>query len=183
MPRFSPTEIADVILIQPTIHQDSRGFFMETYHKALYAQNEITHEFLQDNHSSSIKWTLRGLHYQITHTQGKLIKAVTGEIFDVAVDLRSSSPYFGKWVGAYLSEKNKNQLWIPPGFAHGFLVLSERADVIYKTTDYYDPEGERTIRWDDPELAIEWPIPDSVEPIISSKDATGQLFSEAEVFK
>jgi dTDP-4-dehydrorhamnose 3,5-epimerase len=181
--KFTPTYHPDVIEIFPNLFTDQRGFFMETFHKALYAQNGITHEFLQDNHSSSIKWTLRGLHYQITHTQGKLIKVVTGEIFDVAVDLRSSSPFYGKWVGAYLSEINKNQLWIPPGFAHGFLVLSDRADVIYKTTDYYDPDGERTIRWDDPELEIEWPIPDGIEPIISKKDASGELFTKAEVFK
>ncbi len=179
---FSPTEIPDVIKIQPKVYQDVRGFFMETYQKKLFTQAGIASEFVQDNHSSSTKWTLRGLHYQVTHTQGKLVRAILGEIFDVAVDLRRHSPYFGQWVGAYLSEHNKEQLWIPPGFAHGFLVLTDRADVVYKTTDYYDAEGERTIQWDDPILGIAWPLPEGISPIISKKDATGATFKLAEVF-
>lgn len=183
MSSFYKSELPDVIKIQPNIYKDYRGFFMETYQKELFIKAGISNRFVQDNHSSSINHTLRGLHYQITHSQGKLVRVVIGNIFDVAVDLRKSSPYFGRWVGVYLSDENKSQLWIPPGFAHGFLVLSERADVIYKTTDYYDPSGERTIRWDDPDLAIEWPIPEGVQPVISEKDAEGSLFNDSEVFE
>lgn len=179
---FSPTEITDVIRIQPRVFQDARGYFMETYQKTIFSQAGIGHEFVQDNHSSSIQWTLRGLHYQITHTQGKLVRVVIGEVFDVAIDLRQSSPHFGKWVGAYLSAENKEQLWIPPGFAHGFLVLSERADVVYKTTDFYDPQGDRTIRWDDSTLGIEWPLPHGIKPLVSQKDSIGATFTNAEVF-
>ena len=182
MSQFSPTEIPDVITINPRIYRDVRGFFIETYQKEVFTQAGIGQAFVQDNHSSSIQWTLRGLHYQVTHTQGKLVRAVIGEIFDVAVDLRKSSPYFGKWVGAYLSEDNNTQLWIPPGFAHGFLALTERADVVYKTTDFYDPEGDRTIRWDDPIFGIDWPIPADTGPLVSEKDQMGVLFTEAEVF-
>lgn len=180
--KLSSTSHPDVLRIKPNVHSDFRGFFMETYNKAVYFPTGITEEFVQDNHSSSKQWTLRGLHYQVTHTQGKLVRVVFGEIFDVAVDLRKNSSHFGQWVGVYLSEENKDQLWIPPGFAHGFFVLSERADVIYKTTDYYDPIGERTIRWNDPDLVIKWPIPSGKQPIISEKDAAGALFKEAEVF-
>lgn len=179
---FSSTTHPDVLLIQPNIYQDDRGFFMESYQKEKYFQAGISFEFVQDNHSSSLKGTLRGLHYQITHAQGKLIKVVIGEIFDVAVDLRRGSPHFGKWVGAILSADNKEQLWIPPGFAHGFYTLSDRADVIYKTTDYYDPRGDRCISWDDPTLAIEWPISKGEQPLLSEKDAQGCPFSEAEVY-
>lgn len=182
MSHFSSTEIPDVIRIQPRVFQDLRGFFMETYQKEIFSQAGIEYDFVQDNHSSSGKWTLRGLHYQVTHTQGKLVRVVIGEIFDVAVDLRSSSSTFGKWVGAYLSAENKAQLWIPPGFAHGFLVLTDRADVVYKATDYYDPAGDRTIRWDDPSLGIDWPIPEGVQPLVSEKDSSGKFFNDAEVF-
>jgi len=182
MNQFLPTEIPDVILFQPRVFQDTRGFFMETYRKETFSQAGIIHDFVQDNHSSSSQWTLRGLHYQVIQTQGKLVRVIIGKIFDVAVDLRKNSPYFGKWVGAILSADNKNQLWIPPGFAHGFLVLSDQADVIYKATDYYHPVGERTIRWNDPDLGIKWPIPKDTHPIISEKDARGNPFSEAEVF-
>lgn len=183
MSHFSPTEIPDVLSITPRVFEDHRGFFMETYQKQAFSQAGILHEFVQDNHSSSRQWTLRGLHYQVTHTQGKLVRVVIGEIFDVAVDLRKSSPYFGKWVGAILSDKNKTQLWIPPGFAHGFLVLSKHADVVYKTTDFYDREGDRTIYWNDPDLGILWPIPDGIQPLVSEKDKSGTLFTEAEIFE
>lgn len=180
---FFPTDHPDVITITPKVFFDRRGFFMESYQKEKFSAVGIASEFVQDNHSSSSYLTLRGLHYQVTHTQGKLVRVVSGEIFDVAVDLRQSSPFFGKWVGAHLSAENKQQLWIPPGFAHGFLVLSERADVIYKTTDYYDPVGERTICWDDPSLAIMWPIPTGEQPIVSEKDSSGTHFLKAEVFE
>jgi len=176
------TEHPDVILIQPDVYGDGRGFFMETYQKEKFANLGIDHEFVQDNLSSSKQWTLRGLHYQVTHVQGKLVRAVRGEIFDVAVDLRQDSPRFGEWVGATLSEKNKNALWIPPGFAHGFLALSTRADVFYKTTNYYDQNGERCIRWDDPTLGIDWPIPEGKTPIVSDKDQSAHSFIDAEVF-
>jgi dTDP-4-dehydrorhamnose 3,5-epimerase len=177
-----PTAHPDIIRVEPNIFQDDRGFFMETYQKELYFQVGISLEFVQDNHSSSVKNTLRGLHYQITHAQGKFVRAVVGEIFDVAVDLRRGSPLFGTWVGAILSADNKEQIWIPPGFAHGFYTLSERADVIYKTTDYYDPQGDRCIRWDDPDLAIKWPISKGEQPLLSKKDAAGCSFLEAEVY-
>lgn len=182
MNQFIPTEIPDVILIEPNVFHDERGFFMETYRQDRFAQAGILADFVQDNHSSSIRWTLRGLHYQIVRPQGKLVRVVSGEIFDVAVDLRKSSAYFGKWVGVSLSADNKKQLWIPPGFAHGFLVISDHADVIYKTTDYYHPAGERTIRWNDPQLAIKWPFKTDSHPIISEKDAAGSFLAEAEVF-
>jgi dTDP-4-dehydrorhamnose 3,5-epimerase len=176
------TDLPDILLIQPTVFEDERGFFMETYQQRNYEQAGILKDFVQDNHSSSIRSTLRGLHYQVTHPQGKLVRVVIGEVFDVAVDLRKGSSLFGKWVGAVLSQANKLQMWIPPGFAHGFFVLSERADVLYKTTDYFDATGERTIRWDDPDLAIDWPIPPGVTPILSEKDKTSPSFKQAEVF-
>jgi len=180
--KFLSTEIPEVLIIQPRVFEDSRGFFMESYQKQKFVQAGIPYEFVQDNHSSSQIFTLRGLHYQISHTQGKLVRAVIGEIYDVAVDLRKNSPYFGKWVGAYLSAENKHQLWIPPGFGHGFLALSPRNDVVYKATDYYDREGERCIRWDDPDLGIAWPIPEGVSPIISENDKSAPYFNKAEVF-
>lgn len=176
------TKIPEVIIIKSKVFKDDRGFFMETYQKRNFIQEGIPYEFVQDNHSSSQKFTLRGLHYQITHTQGKLVRVVVGEIFDVAVDLRQNSPFFGKWIGVYLSADNKHQLWIPPGFGHGFLTLDARTDVIYKTTDYYDQEGERCIRWDDPDLAINWPIPEEEKPLVSEKDSRAPFFKEAEVF-
>lgn len=177
------TDIPDVLRIQPKVYQDKRGFFMEAYQKSKYRDAGINYDFVQDNHSSSRRSTLRGLHYQVSHTQGKLIRVVIGEIFDVAVDLRRSSPTFGKWVGVYLSAENREQFWVPPGFAHGFFVISEQADVIYKATDYFDPQGERCIRWDDPTLSIEWPIPKGIKPLISEKDAQGSAFINAEVFE
>jgi dTDP-4-dehydrorhamnose 3,5-epimerase len=179
---FFPTNHPDIIRVQPKVFTDSRGFFMESYQKETFYKAGIRYDFVQDNHSSSKQSTLRGLHYQVTHTQGKLVRVIMGEIFDVAVDLRKKSPHFGKWVGAYLSDKNKEQLWIPPGFAHGFYTLSERTEVLYKTTDYYDAKGDRCIHWNDPTLGIEWPIPEGVEPLVSKKDSMGVSFLEAEVF-
>jgi dTDP-4-dehydrorhamnose 3,5-epimerase len=176
-----PTPILDVLLIEPQIFQDDRGFFFESYNYQKFTdQLGITANFVQDNHSCSNKNVLRGLHYQIIQPQGKLIRTVVGTIFDVAVDLRKSSPTFGQWVGYELSTENKQQMWIPPGFAHGFLVLSETAEVIYKTTDYYTPQGDRTILWNDPDLAIDWPL--KVPPILSAKDSNGQAFKSAEVY-
>ncbi|BAY34806.1 dTDP-4-dehydrorhamnose 3,5-epimerase [Nostoc carneum NIES-2107] len=175
------TEIPDVLLIEPRVFGDERGFFYESYNERAFLEKaEITANFVQDNHSLSAKNVLRGLHYQIKQPQGKLVRVVVGEVFDVAVDLRASSKYFGQWVGYRLSAKNKQQLWIPPGFAHGFLVLSESAEFLYKTTDYYAPEYERTIFWDDPDLAIAWPL--EAEPIVSAKDQVVKRLKAAEVF-
>ena len=177
------TAIPDVLLIEPKTYEDQRGFFLESYQRENFFQAGIPYEFVQDNHSSSIRSTLRGLHYQLIHPQGKLVRVVIGEIFDVAVDLRRNSQYFGQWVGAILSDKNKHEFWVPPGFGHGFFVLSDRADVLYKATDYYDPAGERCIRWDDPVLAIDWHIPKNEMPVVSQKDAAGMNFESAEVFE
>jgi dTDP-4-dehydrorhamnose 3,5-epimerase len=177
------TKHPDVIKIVPCTFGDERGFFMETYQKEKYSQVGITYEFVQDNQSSSLQGTLRGLHYQVTHVQGKLVRAIEGEIFDVAVDLRKSSPFFGEWVGAFLSAKDKKQLWIPPGFAHGFYTISPVAQVLYKATDYYDPTGERCICWNDPLINIDWPLNPQVSLILSSKDQRGKLIKDAEVFK
>jgi dTDP-4-dehydrorhamnose 3,5-epimerase len=175
------TKIPDVLLIEPRFFEDERGFFYESYNQRVLGEKaNIVEHFVQDNHSGSTKNVLRGLHYQIKQPQGKLIKVVVGEVFDVAVDLRTSSKYFGQWVGIHLSAKNKQQLWIPTGFAHGFLVVSEYAETLYKTTDYYAPEYERSILWSDPDLAIAWPL--EVEPIISAKDRAGKRLKEAEVF-
>lgn len=181
--KFIPTDIPEVIRIESKIFSDQRGFFMESYQKMKFSEAGIDYEFVQDNHSSSKQSTLRGLHYQVTHTQGKLVRVVIGEIFDVAVDLRKSSSTFGKWVGVYLSAENKHQLWVPSGFAHGFYTLSAQADVVYKTTDYFDSVGERCIRWDDPDLAIEWPISPETKPIVSLKDQSGSFLADAEVFE
>jgi dTDP-4-dehydrorhamnose 3,5-epimerase len=181
--KFISTRIPDVVRVEPKIYSDARGFFLESYQKTKFSEAGISYKFVQDNHSSSKRSTLRGLHYQVTHTQGKLVRVVIGEIFDVAVDLRKNSPTFGDWVGEFLSAENKSQLWVPPGFAHGFYTISERADVLYKATDYFDPVGERCIRWDDTDLAIDWPIPIGTEPLVSTKDQTGDTFSDAEVFE
>lgn len=181
--KFTETSIKDVLVIEPTVFEDQRGFFMEAYHFQRYAEAGISTVFVQDNQSLSIKGTLRGLHYQVAHVQGKLVRAVRGSIFDVAVDLRHSSPFFGKWVGVELSAENKNQLWVPPYFAHGFYVLSEQAEVLYKTTDYYDPQAERCIIWNDPDIGIEWPIDLQAPLLFSSKDQAGVDFKQAEVFE
>lgn len=175
------TKIPDVLVIEPSAFDDERGFFFESYNKKLFsAATGVQAQFVQDNHSCSRRHVLRGLHYQIQQPQGKLVRVVVGEVFDVAVDLRRSSPSLGCWIGYHLSAENKHQLWIPVGFAHGFLVLSEYAEFLYKTTDYYAPEQERCIRWDDPDLAIVWPLEDV--PLISVKDQAGGAFKEAELF-
>lgn len=176
-----PTSIPDMILLEPKVFGDERGFFLETYSEKVFAEIGIRPRFVQDNQSYSKQNVVRGLHYQIQHPQGKLIRVVAGEIFDVGVDLRKNSSTFGKWHGALLSAENKHMLWIPAGFAHGFSVLSEGADVLYKVTDIYSPEHERTILWSDPALKIDWKI--KGQPIISAKDAKGQLFSAAAVFE
>ena len=179
---FKPTSIPEVILIKPVVYGDDRGFFMETYREADFSANGISDNFVQDNHSGSVQGTLRGLHYQIRQAQGKLVQVVSGEVFDVAVDLRRSSPTFGRWVGEMLSAENKHQLWIPPGFGHGFYVVSEWVNVIYKVTDYYAPEWDRTLLWNDPEIGIDWPLIEGIEVNISSKDSEGQLLRDAEIF-
>jgi dTDP-4-dehydrorhamnose 3,5-epimerase len=179
---FKPTKIPDVILIEPHIFQDERGVFFESYQKQLFSKAGIHETFVQDNHSKSHHGILRGLHYQVQQTQGKLIRVIAGEIFDVAVDLRKSSPTFGVWAGEYLSSENKNMLWIPAGFAHGFYVTSPEAEVLYKTTDYYAPQWERTIQWDDPTIHIDWPLRRTA-PILSSRDSAGRPFLGAEVFE
>ncbi len=180
---FKPTLFPEVILVKPAVFSDERGFFMETYRAENFAKAGIEDNFVQDNHSGSVQGTLRGLHYQIRQPQGKLVQVVSGEIFDVAVDLRRSSPLFGKWVGEILSAENKRQLWIPVGFAHGFYVLSEWADVIYKVTDYYAPEWDRTLFWNDLDIGIDWPLIDGSALLISDKDADGLTLEETETFK
>lgn len=176
------TSIPDVKLIRPQVFGDARGLFLETWNRKAFEAAGLDADFVQDNHSRSSAGTLRGLHYQIRQPQGKLVRVATGTVFDVAVDLRRSSDSFGQWVGVTLSDRNHEMLWIPGGFAHAFLVLSESADFVYKCTDYYAPEHERTIRWDDPDIAIDWPLPGSQRPILSSKDQAGVAFRDAEVF-
>lgn len=176
-----PTEISDVLIIEPRVFEDKRGFFYESYNeKAFREKTGVEAHFVQDNHSRSAKNVLRGLHYQIQQPQGKLVRAVAGEVFDVVVDLRKSSPTFGQWVGSLLSAENKRQLWVPAGFAHGFCVVSFFAEIQYKTTDYYAPQHERCVLWNDPGLAIAWPLTE--EPLVSAKDQAGVPFKEAEVF-
>ena len=173
------TAIPDVKILEPKVFGDDRGFFMETWNAQLFSLLGIRHGFVQDNHSRSVKNTLRGLHYQIEKPQGKLVRVTRGEVFDVAVDLRKDSPTFGKWVGEYLSEENNRMLWVPPGFAHGFLVTSDSADFQYKCTDFYAPEHERSIYWGDEILAIKWPETSSA-PIVSEKDQVAMAFSKAD---
>ncbi len=175
------TNIPDVLIIEPSVFGDARGFFHESFNQKLWQEKTgLKTVFVQDNHSRSGKNVLRGLHYQLQQPQGKLVRVVRGAVFDVAVDLRRSSPTFGRWVGVELSENNYRQMWIPEGFAHGFLVLSDTADFIYKTTDYWAQPHERTILWNDPDLAIAWPL--QSPPILSAKDAQGTPFKEAEIF-
>lgn len=181
--QFIQTDIPDIVIIEPRVFEDSRGFFMETYQAEKFTQAGIGSNFVQDNHSRSSQFTLRGLHYQIRHAQGKLVRVVAGEIFDVAVDIRRSSATFGKSIGILLSAENKRQLWIPPGFAHGFYVVSEWAEVLYKATDFYDPEAERVIIWNDPTLNVAWPIAAGESPTLSPKDLAGKLLPEAESYE
>jgi dTDP-4-dehydrorhamnose 3,5-epimerase len=181
--QFIPTDIPDVILIEPEVRGDARGFFMETYHASRFAQAGIQADFVQDNHSGSRQGILRGLHYQIRQPQAKLVRVISGEVYDVAVDIRRSSPSFGKWVGVNLSADNKLQIWIPAGFAHGIYTLSEWAEIVYKVSDLYAPEWERTLLWNDPDLDIPWPLINNQMPILSKKDTEGKSFRQAELFE
>lgn len=175
------TAIPDVLIIEPKVFGDERGFFMESFNEKTFKEKTgVMMTFVQDNHSRSAKNVLRGLHYQIQQSQGKLVRAISGVVYDVAVDIRKSSPTFGQWVGCLLSGENKRQFWVPPGFAHGFVVLSDTADFLYKTTDYYAPQYERSILWNDPELGIDWKLKD--EPVLSAKDQQGVPLKQAEVF-
>lgn len=175
------TEIPEVLIVEPKVFGDDRGFFYESFNQRQWeTATGLSPSFVQDNHSRSIRGVLRGLHYQIEQAQGKLVRCVLGEVFDVAVDIRKSSATFGKWVGVHLSAANKRQLWVPEGFAHGFLVLSDIAEFLYKTTDYYAPEHERCIIWNDPDIGIEWPFDET--PKLSGKDAQGAKFMDAELF-
>jgi dTDP-4-dehydrorhamnose 3,5-epimerase len=179
---FEPTRLPEVILIKPRVFDDARGFFFETWRAQEFGAAGIAMPFVQDNHSHSARHTLRGLHFQIEQPQGKLVRVTCGEVFGVAVDIRRSSPRFGQWVGVILSDTNHHMLWVPPGFAHGYLALSEEIDFLYKCTDYYAPQHERAIRWDDPHVGVQWPLPAGVAPILSSKDAVAPLFREAESY-
>ena len=178
--KVAPTAIPDVRLVEPRVFEDDRGFFFESWNARAFAAAGIEATFVQDNHSRSRRGVLRGLHYQIEHAQGKLVRCVVGTVFDVAVDLRRSSPTFGRAVGVTLSADNRAMLWVPPGFAHGFVVLSESADFLYKTTDYWYPEHERTLLWNDPALGIEWPL--AAPPLLNAKDAAGTPLARAEVY-
>jgi dTDP-4-dehydrorhamnose 3,5-epimerase len=177
----TPTAIPDVLVLTPKVFGDARGFFFESFNARDFAQaTGVDAQFVQDNHSKSAKGVLRGLHYQIQHAQGKLVRVVQGRVFDVVVDVRKSSPTFGRWVGVELSAENCQQMWVPPGLAHGFVVLSESAEFLYKTTDYWYPEHERSLLWNDPAIGIEWPI--DGEPLLAAKDQAGKLLALAELF-
>jgi len=181
-----PTSIPDVLVMEPRVFGDARGFFLESYNRRTFAEAAgLDPDFVQDNHSRSVRGVLRGLHYQIRQPQGKLVRVVVGEVFDVAVDLRKNSPTFGQWTGEYLSAENKRMMWVPEGFAHGFVVLSEHAEFLYKTTNYYAPEYERCIRWDDPSIGIDWPLDGPLDgpPQLSGKDMQGMALGDAEVFE
>lgn len=179
--QIQTTALPGVLIIEPTVFGDDRGFFYESFNQKRFAElTGITRDFVQDNHSRSAKGVLRGLHYQIQQAQGKLVRVTAGEVFDVAVDIRKSSPTFGQWVGVVLSATNKRQLWIPEGFAHGFMVTSDNAEFLYKTTDYWAPEFERSILWNDPAIGIDWPV--DGEPLLSGKDKVGALLANADVF-
>lgn len=180
--KFTPTRLSDVVVVDPDVHEDSRGFFMETWHARIFDEAGISARFVQDNYTKSSRGTLRGLHYQVEQPQGKLIRVVVGEAFDVAVDLRRSSPTFGQWAGETLSAANKRSIWIPPGFAHGFIVTGDSAEIVYRCTDYYSRQHERTLRWDDKDVAIDWPMPDFGQPELSAKDAAGTSLKDAEVY-
>ena len=178
--KVTPTALADVLLIEPRVFEDARGFFLESYNRRAFAQAGIDVEFVQDNHSRSARGVLRGLHYQIEHAQGKLVRVISGDVYDVAVDMRRSSPTFGRSMGMTLSARDKQMLWIPPGFAHGFLVLSETAEFLYKTTDYWYPEFERSLLWNDSALGIAWPLQQA--PMLAAKDAAGTPLSLADAY-
>jgi dTDP-4-dehydrorhamnose 3,5-epimerase len=180
--KFVSTAIPDVVIVEPRAFEDERGYFMETWEARKFAADGIAAEFVQDNHSVSRQWVLRGLHYQLERPQGKLVRVTRGEVFDVTVDLRRTSPTFGKWVGEILSADNRRMMWIPPGFAHGFLALSEQTEFLYKCTDFYDPASERTLLWNDPLLKVEWPVPRGIQLIISSKDQAGLPLDIAECY-
>ncbi len=180
--KFEPTPIAGMILIEPQVFGDARGFFMETWHALKFRDAGIEAGFVQDNQSRSTQWTLRGMHLQVEHTQGKLVRVTAGAVYDAVVDLRRGSPSFGRWWGAELSADDHRMLWVPPGLAHGMLVLSESADFLYKCTDIYSPGHERTLAWDDPTVGIRWPLPAGVTPKLSAKDLLGRRFDEIEKF-
>ena len=180
--RILQTTIPDILIFEPKVFGDERGFFMESFQAHFFEEHGLPSHFVQDNHSGSRKGILRGLHYQIQQPQGKLVRVISGEIFDVAVDIRKSSPTFGTWVGASLSSQNRLMIWVPAGFAHGFYVLSDWAEIVYKTTDYYAPQWERSILWNDPDLAIPWPISNQQPPVLSQKDANGSLLRDADTF-
>ena len=180
---ITPTEIKDVIIVEPKVFGDERGWFTESFNAIDFSDaTGLDVEFVQDNHSFSRQWTLRGLHYQLEQTQGKLVRVISGSVFDVAVDLRQDSPSYGKWTGVELSGQNHKQMWIPPGLAHGFLVLSETAEFLYKTTDYYHPKSEACLLWNDPTLAIKWPLPAGISPNMNAKDSDGLLWDAAPKF-
>ena len=179
-----PTELPEVLVLEPKVFGDARGFFYESFNERDFAQaTGLSAQFVQDNHSLSARGVLRGMHYQIEHAQGKLVRVVRGEVFDVAVDMRRSSSTFGRWSGVRLSSENNRQVWVPPGFAHGFLVLSEAAEFLYKTTDYWYPEHERSVGWNDPAVGIQWPLPEGIQtPLLAAKDAAAPLLAQAQTF-
>lgn len=179
---FEPTALPEVILIRPKVFADARGFFLESWETRKFAAAGLDLAFVQDNHSHSVRHVLRGLHYQIRQPQGKLVRVTSGAVFDVAVDIRRSSPTFGRWVGVTLSAENHHMLWVPPGFAHGYMALTDSADFLYKVTDFWAPEHERAIRWNDPAIGVEWPLPSDAQPRLSPKDAAAPGLHEAEVF-
>lgn len=180
--QLQTTALSGVLILTPTVYSDDRGFFYESFNNRRFEElTGISTSFVQDNHSRSVRHVIRGLHYQINPPQGKLIRAISGEVLDIVVDLRKHSPTFGQWLSTRLSVANQHQLWVPPGFAHGFMVISDVAELIYKTTDYWNPESERSIRWDDPDLAIAWPLQGA--PILSDKDKNGTAFADAEVYE
>ncbi|HEY2682961.1 MAG TPA: dTDP-4-dehydrorhamnose 3,5-epimerase [Steroidobacteraceae bacterium] len=181
--KFIETPLAGVVLIEPQVFGDARGFFQETWQVEKFAAAGINAKFVQDNHSRSSRWTLRGLHFQMPHPQGKLVRVTQGSVFDVMVDLRESSPSFGKWWGTELSDANHRILWVPEGLAHGILITSESADFLYKVTDLYSPADEKTLAWNDPKLKIQWPLPEGVAPKLSAKDTQGKSFADVEKFR
>jgi dTDP-4-dehydrorhamnose 3,5-epimerase len=180
--QFQQTRLPEVVLITPQVFGDERGYFFESWHEEKFAAAGIAARFVQSNHSHSMRHTLRGLHYQIHQPQGKLVRVSKGEVFDVAVDIRRSSPRFGQWVGVQLSDRNHQMLWLPPGFAHGYLALSDEIDFLYQCTDFYASQYERSIRWDDPRIGVRWPLTSGVAPILSVKDASAPVLTDAETF-